>query len=122
MTASKQPIAWSRRRAPVRCRKSTADTEAGKKPALSAAQGVLAKLYLQSGKYQEAAEECRKALAINPQDQASLYHLIQALRKTGNTSDIPELLKRLALLRKQSAREQSQRYQYKLVEEDASPN
>ena len=91
-------------------------------PALGAAQGVLAKLYLQSGKYQEAAEECRKALASNPQDQASLYHLIQALRKTGNTSEIPELLKRLALLRKQAAREQSQRYQYKLVEEDAPPN
>src|ERR1700685_8328 len=91
-------------------------------PSLGAAQGVLAKLYLQSGKYQEAAEECRKALASNPHDQASLYHLIQALRKTNNTSDIPELLKRLALLRKQAAREQSQRYQYKLVEEDAPPN
>lgn len=91
-------------------------------PALGAAQGVLAKLYLQSGKYQEAAEECRKALASNPQDQASLYHLIQVLRKTGNTSDLPELLKRLALLRKQATREQSQRYQYKLVEEDAPPN
>src|ERR1700685_138547 len=91
-------------------------------PALGPAQGVLAKLYLQSGKYQEAAEECRKALASNPQDQASLYHLIQALRKTGDTSEIPELLKKLALLRKQAAREQSQRYQYKLVEEDALPN
>jgi tetratricopeptide (TPR) repeat protein len=91
-------------------------------PALGAAHGVLAKLYLQSGKYQEAADECRKALASNPQDQASLYHLIQALRKNGNTSEIPELLKRLALLRKQAAREQSQRYQYKLVEEDAPPN
>jgi tetratricopeptide (TPR) repeat protein len=91
-------------------------------PALGAAQGVLAKLYLQSGKYQEAAEECRKALAGNPQDQASLYHLIQALRKTGDTREIPELLNRLALLRKEAAREQSQRYQYKLVEEDAPPN
>jgi hypothetical protein len=45
--------------------------------------------------------------------------LIQALRKTGDTREIPDLLERLAALRKQAAREQSERYQYKLVEGDS---
>jgi tetratricopeptide (TPR) repeat protein len=53
------------------------------RPTLGPARGVLAKLYLQSGQYSEAARECRKALEINPKDQAALYHLIQALRKNG---------------------------------------
>jgi tetratricopeptide (TPR) repeat protein len=88
-------------------------------PTLGDARGVLAKLYLESGQYKEAAEECRKALSINPNDQATVYHLIQALRKTGDTREIPDLLERLAALRKQSAHEQSERNQYKLVEEDS---
>jgi tetratricopeptide (TPR) repeat protein len=88
-------------------------------PMLGDARGVLAKLYLESGQYKEAAEECRKALSINPNDQATVYHLIQALRKTGDTREIPDLLERLAALRKQSAHEQSERYQYKLVEGDS---
>jgi tetratricopeptide (TPR) repeat protein len=91
------------------------------RPTLGAAHGVLAKLYLQSGRYQEAAEECRKALASDPKDQAAVYHLIQALQKTGSKSEIPDLLKRLALLRKQATVEESARYQYKLVEDDTQP-
>ena len=91
------------------------------RPTLAAARAVLAKLYLQSGKNQEAAEQCRKALEIDPKDQTSLYRLIQALRKTGETEEVPELLKRLALLRQESAKEQKQRSRYKLVEGDAQP-
>jgi tetratricopeptide (TPR) repeat protein len=91
------------------------------RPGLSGARTVLAKLYLQAGSYQQAAEQCRKALEQDPKDQAALYHLIQALRKTGDKRDIPNLLTRLAQLRKQTAREESERYQYKLVEEDTLP-
>lgn len=87
-------------------------------PTLAPARGVLAKLYLESGQYQEAADECRKALATNPKDQAAVYHLIRALRKTGQNAEIPDLLKKLALLRHETAREESDRYRYKLVEED----
>jgi tetratricopeptide (TPR) repeat protein len=90
-------------------------------PSLSGARTVLAKLYLQAGNFPEAVEQCRKALELDPKDQTSLYHLIQGLRKTGDTREIPDLLKRLALLRKQAAREESERNQYKLVEEDAQP-
>ena len=89
------------------------------RPTLSSARTVLAKLDLQAGRYQDAAEQCRKALDQDPKDQTALYHLIQALRKTGGSAVIPDLLKRLAQLRKQTAHEESQRYQYKLVEEDS---
>ena len=89
------------------------------RPSLAAARAVLAKLYLQSGQNQQAADQCRKALEIDPKDQTSLYRLIQALRKTGKTAEVPELLKRLALLRQESAKEQKQRYRYKIIEGDA---
>ncbi len=86
------------------------------RPTLGPARGVLAKLYLQSGQYQEAAKECRKALEIDPNDQSAVYHLIQALRKTESKSEIPGLLKRLASLRQQAATEEREQYRYKLVE------
>jgi tetratricopeptide (TPR) repeat protein len=91
------------------------------RPGLSGARTVLAKLYLQAGSYREAAEQCRKALAEDPKDQTALYHLIQALRKMDDKAEIPDLLKRLAQLRKQTSHEESQRNQYKLVEEDSQP-
>jgi tetratricopeptide (TPR) repeat protein len=91
------------------------------RPGLSGARTVLAKLDLQAGRYQDAVEQCRKALEQDPKDQTALYHLIQGLRKTGDKTEIPDLLRRLAQLRKQTAHEESQRYQYKLVEDDAQP-
>jgi tetratricopeptide (TPR) repeat protein len=89
-------------------------------PTLAAARGVLAKLYMQTGQYREAIEQCRKALAIDPKDQTAVYRLIQALRKTGDRGEIPGLLERLAQLREQAAKEEKERYRYKLFEEDAA--
>lgn len=86
------------------------------RPSLAPAHAVLAKLYMDSGQNQLAVEQCRKALAIDPKDQTSLYRLIQGLRKTGKTAEIPDLLKRLAQLRQQDVAEQRQRYRYKVVE------
>ena len=91
------------------------------KPTLAAARAVLAKLYLQSGNNHEAVEQSRTALEIDPKDQTSLYRLIQALRKTGETEQVPELLKRLSLLRQDSVKEQRQHSRYKLVEGDVQP-
>ncbi|PYX72863.1 MAG: hypothetical protein DMG78_10895 [Acidobacteria bacterium] len=59
-----------------------------------------------------------KALDIDPKDQSALYHLIQALRKTDKKDQIPELLKRLALLRQQATKDEREQYRYKLVEGD----
>jgi tetratricopeptide (TPR) repeat protein len=91
------------------------------RPTLGPARSVLAKLYLQSGLYPEAAAQCRKALEIDPKDQTALYHLIQALRKTEKKDQIPELLKRLALLRQQATKDEREQYRYKLVEGDELP-
>jgi tetratricopeptide (TPR) repeat protein len=91
------------------------------RPSLAPARGVLAKLYLQNGQNVEAVEQCRKALASDPKDQTALYRLIQALRKTGNKAEIPELLKRLAALREQTAQEERERYRYRLIESPAPP-
>jgi tetratricopeptide (TPR) repeat protein len=91
------------------------------RPTLGPARSVLAKLYLQSGQYPEAAAQCRKALEIDPNDQSALYHLIQALRKTEKKDQIPELLKRLALLRQQATKEEREQYRYKLVGGDTQP-
>jgi tetratricopeptide (TPR) repeat protein len=91
------------------------------RPELAPARSVLAKLYLRTGDYSQAAEQSRRAMSLDPKDQAAVYHLIQALRKTDRKDEIPDLLKRLALLRKQATKEEREHYRYKLVEEDHQP-
>lgn len=90
------------------------------RPALGPAREVLAKLYLDNHQYEAAAEQCRKALEIDPMDQTAVYHLIQALRSTGNQMEIRSLLQRLAALREQAANNEREQYRYKLVEGDSS--
>jgi tetratricopeptide (TPR) repeat protein len=86
-------------------------------PNLASARTLLAKLYMQSGQYQNAIDECRKALQNDPKDQTAVYRLIQALRNTGQTKEIPDLLKQLAQLREQATQEERDRNRYKLLEE-----
>ena len=87
-------------------------------PTLAGARGVLAKLYMENGQYQEAIEQSRKSLISDPKDQTAVYRLIQALRKTGQKQEIPELLQRLAQLREQATQDERERYRYKLFEDD----
>jgi tetratricopeptide (TPR) repeat protein len=87
------------------------------RPSLGSARVTLAKFYMQTGKYAEAAEQCRKALASDPKDQTALYRLIQAQRKLGQLKEIPGLLKQLAALREEATKEERERYRYKLIEE-----
>jgi len=51
-----------------------------------------------------------------------VYHLIQALRKTGEKTELPDLLKRLAQLRQEATRQEEQHNRYKLIEGSAPPN
>lgn len=99
-----------------RAAKLSAKRAVALRPGLAPAHATLAKLYLESGQYKLAAAECRRTLQLNPSDQTAVYRLIQVLRKTGNTAEIPELLKRLAQLRQQATKEERERYRYKLVE------
>jgi tetratricopeptide (TPR) repeat protein len=86
-------------------------------PSLVAAHDVLAKLYLQAGEIEPAIKECRLALQENPKDQTALYHLVLALRKTGDKSEIPELLRRLAKARQEATAEEAEHDRYKLIVE-----
>jgi len=90
-------------------------------PNLSAARDVLAKLYLQAGQTQQAVAQCRQALRDNPKDQTALYHLIQALRKSGSQKEIPDLLKQLAQLREDERKQEAEHNRYKLIEENDAP-
>jgi tetratricopeptide (TPR) repeat protein len=90
-------------------------------PSLFAARNVLAKLYLQSGQTALAIQQCRRALEDDPNDQTALYHLVLALRKTDNRTEIPDLLKRLAKARQDAAREETEHNRYKLMV-DPSPS
>jgi tetratricopeptide (TPR) repeat protein len=93
---------------------SSAKRAVALQPTLASAHGVLAKLFMQNGQYQEAIEQCRKSLLSNPKDQTAVYRLIQALRKTGQKQEIPELLQRLVQLREQATQDERERYRYKL--------
>jgi two-component SAPR family response regulator len=84
-------------------------------PSLTAAHNVLAKYYLDAGQNALAAQECRIVLQQSPSDQSALYHLVIALRKTGDQTEIPELLKRLAKARQEATRQEGERNRYKLV-------
>jgi tetratricopeptide (TPR) repeat protein len=101
---------------------SSAQRAVALRPSLAPAHAVLSKLYLQAGQTQAAIDQCRKALAIDPNDQTSVYRLIQALRKTGDKSEIPALLKRLAQLREQATQQERERNRYKLVEDGKGPS
>jgi tetratricopeptide (TPR) repeat protein len=87
------------------------------RPSLAAARDILAKLYLQAGENEAAIEQSREALQSDPKDQSALYHLIQALRKSGRKDETPNLLKRLAELRMEGTRDEAQHNRYKLVED-----
>jgi len=95
----------------------SAERSVALRPTLAPAREVLAKLYMQAGKNEQAIAQTRKALEIDPKNQTSVYRLIQLLRKTGNSPEIPGLLKRLAQLRQDDAKALKQRYEYKLVED-----
>jgi tetratricopeptide (TPR) repeat protein len=84
-------------------------------PSLTAAHNVLAKFYLDSGQNAAAAKECRTVLERTPDDQTSLYHLVLALRRSGEQAEIPDLLKRLAKARQDATKQEAERNRYKLV-------
>lgn len=101
-----------------RLARSSAQKAVSLQPGLADAHGVLAKIYLRVGQYNEAIKQCREALDDDPKNQTAVYHMILALRKTGKTDEVPELLKRLAQLREEATQQQRRRNRYELVEGD----
>jgi tetratricopeptide (TPR) repeat protein len=87
-------------------------------PNLMEARDVLAGLYLKSGREEESIKQSRIVLVKEPDDPEALYHLMQALRRTGKTKEIPDLVKRLAAAQAASGKKEIGRNRFKLVEPD----
>ncbi|MFZ0410353.1 MAG: tetratricopeptide repeat protein [Candidatus Acidiferrales bacterium] len=87
-------------------------------PNLMEARDALAALYLKSGREEESIKESRIVLLKEPDDPEALYHLMQALRRTGKTKEIPDLVKRLAAAQAASGQKEIGRNRFKLVEPD----
>ncbi len=86
------------------------------KPDFSAARNLLGSLYLQQGKYRLAEEQFRAVLKADPIDQTALYHLIQVSRKSGETREVPGLVKQLSEARMAQRRRDEATAKYRLVE------
>lgn len=89
-------------------------------PDLTAAQNVLTQLYLRSGDTALAEKTARLALASDGDDQTALYNLIVCLRKRGDHTELPQLVRRLAEITAKVREQEKARSRFKLVEEQAA--
>lgn len=80
------------------------------------AYNVLTELYLRCDKAKEAIAASRAALKIDPHDQAAAYHLIVALRKTGDKAELPKAVEQLAEITAEAKEEGVKRNRFRLVE------
>lgn len=71
-------------------------------PRMIAAHDLLAAVYVELGQPQKAIEHSHAALSIDANDQQAIYHLILAMRKTGERNELPALVKRLMELQRES--------------------
>ncbi len=85
-------------------------------PGLVAAHDLLSAVYLENGRPDLAAQQCRAALALEANDQQAVYHLIVALRNSEQKDQIPALLKRLIALRANDKSDQTTKRRYRLSE------
>jgi tetratricopeptide (TPR) repeat protein len=93
------------------------------KPDLVTARDTLASMYVHSRQYNLAIEQSRLALKYSPTDETAAYHLLIALRHSGQ-ADSPEiraLVKQLSAMHQDSMKRESDRKRYRLVEQDAPP-
>ena len=92
------------------------------KPDYVPAHDLLAATYLQAKQYSLAIEECRTALRLDPSDETATYHLLMAMKHSGQTEDLPALSKRLAQLHRESLQRENERKSFRLIEADRPPN
>ena len=87
------------------------------KPDLVDARDLLASMYMSSGQFDLAAEECRQALRYVPTDETATFHLLISLKHTGKKDELPGLVKRLLELHQQSLQKELDRKKYRLVDD-----
>jgi tetratricopeptide (TPR) repeat protein len=89
-------------------------------PRMVAAHDLLSAVYFDDGQSDLAIEQSRESLALDPNDQQAIYHLITTLRKTDQKDQVPALLKRMIELRSNAENGQKTRKQYRLYETPAN--
>jgi len=85
-------------------------------PNFAPAHDVLSRLYLRAGDPARAVEESRLALKFDPTDRTALFHLISALRASGNKSEAESLTARLRDLAAAETRNDAERSRFRIVE------
>ena len=88
------------------------------KPDYVPAHDLLAAIYSHAAQYSQAIEECRTALRYDPSDETATYHLLIAMKHSGQTEELPALSKRLAQLHRESLQHENERKSFRLVEAD----
>lgn len=93
-------------------------------PHLVSARNLLGSIYLRSGQYDLAIEQCRTVLNESPSDETAAYHLLIALRHSGknDTDEIKTLVKKISEMHQASMRQEADRKRYRLIEQDQPPN
>jgi tetratricopeptide (TPR) repeat protein len=91
------------------------------KPDLVGARDLLASMYMRSARYNLAIEQCRIALKYSPSDETAAYHLLIALRHSGQSDEIKTLVKRLAEMHQASLQQETDRKRYRLIEQAPEP-
>jgi tetratricopeptide (TPR) repeat protein len=103
---------------------SSALTAVKIKPDFVEARDLLASMYFASGQYRLAIEQSQLALHYAPTDQSAMYHLIMALRHSGQSGErdkIQALVKRLSESQQASRQKDTDRKRFKLVEQQPVP-
>lgn len=80
------------------------------------AHDVLSRLYLRAGDAAQAVGESRLALKFDPTDRTALFHLISALRASGDKSEVATLTARLRDLAAAETRNDAERSRFRIVE------
>jgi tetratricopeptide (TPR) repeat protein len=93
-----------------------AQTAVKLQPDFGLARDVLGRLYLQDGRTEAAVKESRLAYRDDPTDQTALYHLILALKKSGQVAQVPALTKELTSLRERARTEEIKQRRFAIVQ------
>ena len=93
------------------------------RPDMVGARDLLASMYMHSGQYSLAIEQCRLVLQQSPADETAAYHLLIALRHSGQSgsAEMKTLVKRLSEMHQQSLKQETDRKRYRLVEQEPPP-
>lgn len=92
------------------------------KPDYAPVHDLLASMYMHAGRYQDAIRECNTALRYDPSDEGATYHLLIALKHTGQTGELAALSKRLAVLHRESLQHENERKSFRLIETNEASN